>query len=761
MKRFCIDILLLAPIVFLCAEARGAEGELSREKLVQMGKPATALMECAYPGGRTHGTAFCVDPSGLFVTSTHVLSNPDIPKITLILDAGLKTQRVIPAKIVRQDKETGLALLRAEGVKDLPVLPLGSVDGVVFKTEIITFGFPLGTLLSEDSKEYPAVSVNVGKVTAVYSRNPSIAESKSRIEVDAVLYPGNSGGPVLDRKGKVIGVVGQTNRGTRDPGLSLVIPVSYLTALLAVPDLEFTLPTVAQTDMQKDIVIEAKVLPLFPQSKPYRLELLLEGADGKERKTAMTEKDGVYRARAIPAPPLPLRMTVAYSHGAVTGGVMDRTVRLDGKELKLSQLRFLRWKPSAQVILEDGKVVDGVITGLGELELELGKGAVRPNLTSAIEARFEAASSPTFVTCTVIAFLEDKEVGRSGRKLTFALPAGPPVVNPYLADIVAAWQKAGAEVGWLELDAFGRLEFHPGSKGQEGEVPAFKLADWKEGLSKLPRPPGGFGLSFRARTVTDAGLKELAGFPTLQALDLRSTGVTDAGLKELAGLNSLQALDLGLTPVTDEGLKELVGLKFLRSLNLGETKVTDEGLKELAALNSLQALNLSATPVTDAGLKELAGLKALRALDLRCTGVTDAGLKTVAGLKSLQALNLRHTPVTDMGLKELAGLKSLQALNLSNTGVTDAGLKELAGLKSLQSLDLGYNRVTDAGLKELVRLKSLQSLDLSFARVTDGGLKNLAELKSLRWLEVTATNATDACIAELQKALPGLKVERH
>ena len=90
------------------------------------------------------------------------------------------------------------------------------------------------------------------------------------------------------------------------------------------------------------------------------------------------------------------------------------------------------------------------------------------------------------------------------------------------------------------------------------------------------------------KEVTDADLKDLAGFKELDWLTLNNTEVTDAGLKELAQFKQLTALSLRGTKVTDAGLKELAPLKGLIYLNLGSTEITDAGLKELAPLKGLK-----------------------------------------------------------------------------------------------------------------------------------------------------------------------------
>lgn len=267
-------------------------------------------------------------------------------------------------------------------------------------------------------------------------------------------------------------------------------------------------------------------------------------------------------------------------------------------------------------------------------------------------------------------------------------------------ELVAAWTKADASFGWMavdlkfrgsngwiEIDEFGSATQHKGYEARKADtLPAFRFTTWKAGVvAMLPPPKTAFGLSLQLATITDTGLKELAGMPSLQLLDLYFTPVTDTGMKELAGLQNLQALCLSGTQVTDVGLKELAGLRKLQSLNLFNTKVTDAGLKELAGLKNLHSLILRNTQVTDAGLKELAGLQSLQSLDLCSTQVTDAGMKELAGLKSLQSLNLWQTQVTDARLKELAGLKSLQSLNL-NTKVRGAGVAELQ--KALPTLKI-------------------------------------------------------------------------
>jgi internalin A len=251
--------------------------------------------------------------------------------------------------------------------------------------------------------------------------------------------------------------------------------------------------------------------------------------------------------------------------------------------------------------------------------------------------------------------------------------------------VVAAWEKAGAEFGWVkafELNGTG-TEFVP-AKQQLVDTPggyfaAVRFRDFPRGkLSTLPMRERCLRLWLEGDSVTDDDLKELAQLEHLQWLGVYRSKVTDAGMKHLAGLQKLQRLALPFhNGITGAGMKELAGLEDLQSLNFSSTQVTDAGLKGLAGLKKLQYLNLAGTPVTDGGLKELAGQKSLQTLYLGRTQVTDAGLRDLAQLSTLQRLGLSGTQASDKGLKQLVSLKNLVSLNLRNTQVTDAGLKEL------------------------------------------------------------------------------------
>jgi hypothetical protein len=401
--------LAAASVLFTCPAALlPADEPLAREEIAKRAKVGTVLVEV----NPTYGSGFCVHQSGLFVTNEHVLSQDlgNVEGVTLVLNAGLKSQKTYKAKVVRRDKKLDLALLKAEGDDKFEALTLGSDKELVELTELIAFGFPFGTALAAKPGEYPAISVNVGSVTSL--RHDKEGEL-SQIQLDAALNPGNSGGPVLDRKGKVVGMVVS---GIRGAGVNQAIPVSHLRRFLARPEIVFTPPAVKDSDKEEAVEFTARAISLPGLTGPLDLELVLGAGPGKERRFPMKLTDDVYRARAVPFPkrggPLVVRAEVKYEDGSVSGLVEDLTFGVGPKKLKLSEVRGLRLGPKPEVRLGNGQKLEGSLSDLGALAVKVGRQSLRLDLANASEILVDPPEDASGVSCTVVARQAGKEVAR-------------------------------------------------------------------------------------------------------------------------------------------------------------------------------------------------------------------------------------------------------------------------------------------------------------------------------------------------------------
>jgi len=135
------------------------------------------------------GSGFIIDPSGLIVTDNHVIDGADAISITL------NDGTVLPATLVGHDDKTDLALLRVHPKAPLPSAHFGDSDHARIGDWVIAIGNPFGL----------GSSVTAGIVSA---RNRDIAAGPydEFIQTDAPINQGNSGGPLFDMDGNVVGV---------------------------------------------------------------------------------------------------------------------------------------------------------------------------------------------------------------------------------------------------------------------------------------------------------------------------------------------------------------------------------------------------------------------------------------------------------------------------------------------------------------------------------------------------------------------------
>lgn len=202
-----------------------ADGDaLAADQLYERAAPAVVVVEARTSGGVAEGSGFLIDDRGSFLTNAHVVG--DAREVSVRLGDG----RAVTADVAGTDRSTDLALLEVDAdiVRASP-LPLGDSGSVGVGDPVVAIGNPLGV----------GPSVTSGIVSAL-DRGlvaPNGATIEGAIQTDAAVNPGNSGGPLIDARGEVIGITSQiATPGTPGSvGVGFAIPIDTVEKRL--PDL--------------------------------------------------------------------------------------------------------------------------------------------------------------------------------------------------------------------------------------------------------------------------------------------------------------------------------------------------------------------------------------------------------------------------------------------------------------------------------------------------------------------------------------------
>lgn len=439
MRHHLTRLVAVLSVLTAAGPSLGQGEKLTRVEVGKRGKAATAFVDV--PKGGT-GTAFCVHPSGLFITNEHVVRAGAAEEVILVLNPALDGERVLKARVVRSDKDLDLALLRVEEGKDLPSLPLGSTKDVAELSDVVACGFPLGFALAGDKKNYPAISVNAGSVTALRHKDRELES----IQIDVALTFGNSGGPVLDDAGRVIGVVvGGVAGGGK--GINRAIPVSHLARFLNKPDVAFVPPELKREALGAPVEFKATVASLVPGAPEAALKLVLRVGDEAPREFPMTKKGDAWVVTAVPVAatgPPRVAITARMGTATVSGLVEDAVFKVGGRPVRLSGVRRIDLGAKPGVLLADGRTTaEGGVTGLGPVEIDAAGQKLKIELARASQVVVEPAPEAASVVAAVVAVAGGKEVARAEAALvvreaaTGAAPADPrsvPITPPALGE---------------------------------------------------------------------------------------------------------------------------------------------------------------------------------------------------------------------------------------------------------------------------------------------------------------------------------------
>lgn len=155
------------------------------------------------------GSGFIVDKTGYILTNEHVVE--DSSRITVRLQNGEE----YVAKIVGSDELTDLAVLKIEAGKELPSVKLGDSNSAHVGDWVLAIGSPFGL----------AQTVTAGIISQTKRETPYGSAFQKFIQTDAAINRGNSGGPLVNMRGEVVGVNSQIATTTGDyNGIGFALP---------------------------------------------------------------------------------------------------------------------------------------------------------------------------------------------------------------------------------------------------------------------------------------------------------------------------------------------------------------------------------------------------------------------------------------------------------------------------------------------------------------------------------------------------------
>jgi serine protease Do len=195
----------------------GARAERSPADLFRELAPAVVTIVTKGSGEESGGTGFFLDGEGTVATNHHVISGADEARIKLFSGTWVETKDV---EVLADDLTNDLALLRIRAKETLKAVDLGDSDGVTVGEHVISIGNPLGL-------EH---TLTDGLVSA-----RRMYEGRAFIQMSAPVSPGNSGGPLFNMRGDVIGVTTAQVAGGlfgRAQNLNLAVPVNQLKSMI-------------------------------------------------------------------------------------------------------------------------------------------------------------------------------------------------------------------------------------------------------------------------------------------------------------------------------------------------------------------------------------------------------------------------------------------------------------------------------------------------------------------------------------------------
>lgn len=161
------------------------------------------------------GTGFIVSEDGLILTNKHVVSDVDAEYVVVMTD-----KKEYNAKVLARDPVQDLAIMKIEGGNNLKPLRLGNVDDIQIGQTVIAIGNALGRFQNTVSV---GVVSGLGRTIVATGTDLTTERLEDIIQTDTAINRGNSGGPLINLKGEVVGI--NTAISTEGQGIGFAISI--------------------------------------------------------------------------------------------------------------------------------------------------------------------------------------------------------------------------------------------------------------------------------------------------------------------------------------------------------------------------------------------------------------------------------------------------------------------------------------------------------------------------------------------------------
>lgn len=186
--------------------------------------PSEYLPQKKGSGWAASGSGFFLSEDGYIATNHHVIDGAKVIEVSIVRNGEWEHH---PAKVVLSDKKNDLSILKIEDAnfKDLPPIPYNFTTGIKDTgSEVFTLGYPIADVMGDE------VKFTDGKI----SSRSGIQGDQTVYQISVPIQPGNSGGPLFDIKGNLVGITssGLNRDYFKSENVNYAIKSSYLKALV-------------------------------------------------------------------------------------------------------------------------------------------------------------------------------------------------------------------------------------------------------------------------------------------------------------------------------------------------------------------------------------------------------------------------------------------------------------------------------------------------------------------------------------------------